>query len=305
MEFLTSRASAANSALGDSQKFRRHRQPTLCPDLFCRSVCLIILLCVATSALRASESLRVITVNVASRDNLKPLAQELRQKELNDADIYLLQEVIGEARDASNTITALLPGREMHTVFHGATELAAGKLDGLAILSRFPLRDVQVIALPQYNFLFRSRQRFALAAIAETPLGDVMVVNTHLDTRINLQSRLRQLEPIIRLLETSDLPAILAGDLNTNPHRWLFHQIPIPFTHIQSLGLERHLDERGFQSVIQDSKPTHDLLSMRLDWIFVRQLTPSTANVQPLKHSDHHAIVTTLVKANLVKATGD
>ena len=66
---------------------------------------------------------------------------------------------------------------------------------GLAILSRFPLRDVQIRNLKPYHLRFRTRTRFALMATADTPWGPLHLSDTHLDTRLNTADRLAQLEP--------------------------------------------------------------------------------------------------------------
>lgn len=246
-------------------------------------------------AAQEAQPLKVMTLNVAAKDNLAPLNAELQSRSLDDSGIYLLQEVTGETPTSSKAIQALLPLANYEAVFRGATELSPGRWDGLAILSRYPLRDVRMLPLPANNFRFRNRGRIALIAIAETPVGDVLVANTHLDSRINLPARLRQLEPVLREVEASALPAIIGGDLNTNPHRWLFHLVPVPYSQLQSRGLQQHMEERGLQSVVKEWKPTHDWLSMRLDWIFVRHLIPASTRVEPLKHSDHHAVLCTVL----------
>src|SRR5438876_12403261 len=67
----------------------------------------------------------------------------------------------------------------------------------LAIVSRYPVMNVQIKRLKACDLRFRSRNRFVMAATVRTPWGDVRVWNVHLDTRINPQERLDQLRPVI------------------------------------------------------------------------------------------------------------
>jgi endonuclease/exonuclease/phosphatase (EEP) superfamily protein YafD len=119
---------------------------------------------------------------------------------------------------------------------------------GLALLSRYPQRDLRVLALRQFSLSFRSRNRIALGAAVDTPAGPIHVFNVHLDTRINLESRLEQLGSVARDVESLDGPAIVGGDFNTNDNRWLFHTIPLPFIGRQGAGLVRFMEGRGFRS---------------------------------------------------------
>jgi endonuclease/exonuclease/phosphatase family metal-dependent hydrolase len=236
----------------------------------------------------------VVSINIAAIDHPAALARELRSRALHLAGVYLLQEVASPDRDRSAIATHLLPGRKMHVFFCAAFSTGPGRLSGLAILSRFPLNHTQVIPLKRNNLNFNTRTRIALAAILHAPSGPITVINTHLDTRIGLQERLAQLDPLLTPPTGPVRPTILAGDLNTNPHRWLFHILPLPFTQQQAEGVRRHLARYGFHSVIPGRQPTHDLLRMQLDWIFLKGLHATETRVQPLTHSDHHAILTTI-----------
>ena len=134
--------------------------------------------------------------------------------------------------------------------------------------------------------MYRSRSRFALSAVADTPWGPVRIVNTHLDTRINAAERLAQMEDAIRDLGTG--PAIVGGDLNSNWFYWIQHVLPIP-ARSQCRPLEAYMTKAGYQSAIPASLTTFDWLGQHLDWIWVRGLKPAASRVVPLKFSDHHA----------------
>ena len=85
--------------------------------------------------------------------------------------------------------------------------------EGLAILSRYPLRDPRFTELSPRNGIFE--HRIALAVIAETHFGPIQLVTVHLPwdktNRINA-GQVASLETFITELEPQ--PTILAGDFN-------------------------------------------------------------------------------------------
>jgi endonuclease/exonuclease/phosphatase family metal-dependent hydrolase len=167
---------------------------------------------------------------------------------------------------------------------------APGVVDaGLAVLSRYPLRDVRIVKLCRYDLLWHSRARFALSVTAATPAGDVRISNAHLDTRVNASDRVKQLEDALK----DDAPGairIVAGDFNTNNFYWLFHSLPVPVPQIQTTAIRESLAKRGFVSALPGSTATFDHLGMQLDWVFSRGLRVRNTAVIPIAFSDHHAL---------------
>ena len=208
---------------------------------------------------------------------------------LRDADVFLLQEVKEEPTQkcvAYRLGTALL----LHVAYAPA---AAGVTDrGLAILSRFPLRDVQIHALKPYNLHFHSRTRLALSATADTPWGPVRLSDTHLDTRLNTTDRLAQLDPVVRDSAAFAGRRILGGDFNSNPFYWVERVLPLPAIRSQAYAVEEFMTRNGFQTAIPESAATFDYLGMHLDWIWLAGLRPAGSRVIPLDFSDHHAVWT-------------
>ncbi|MDH4065786.1 MAG: hypothetical protein OEW19_15415, partial [Acidobacteriota bacterium] len=136
--------------------------------------------------------------------------------------------------------------------------------------------------------------RIAMAARVDTPTGPVHVYNVHLDTRINRGQRLEQMGEVTRDVGALDGPAIIGGDFNTGSVFWLFHTIPLPFIGRQRAGLQRFMEDRGFQSAFERGESTHDALG-QLDWVFARGLEASEASIHPVEVSDHHALMVSLV----------
>lgn len=211
---------------------------------------------------------------------------------VRDADVLLLQEVAhapGHKGSVADEIAAQL---KMNVVYAPAAPGVADQ--GLAIMSRYPLREVRVTPLCRYDLLWHSRTRFALSVTAATPAGDVRISNAHLDTRVNASDRVRQLEDALK----GDVPGtarIVAGDFNTNNFYWLFHALPVPVPQIQTAEIRRSLEKRGFVSALPGSTSTFDYLGMQLDWVFSRGFRVRNTGVIPIPFSDHHALWAELV----------
>jgi endonuclease/exonuclease/phosphatase family metal-dependent hydrolase len=226
------------------------------------------------------RELSVVTLNLAKEPSAARMATEIGTIEaLRTADVFLLQEV--EPRSAAAELAAKMG---MHVV--GSKEAAEVPTLGLAILSRYPLRDARVKPLKKYDLVYHSRSRYALSAIADTPWGPVRIVNTHLDTRLNAADRLAQLEDAVRDLGAG--PVIVGGDFNSNWFYWIHHVLPLP-AGSQGRTVEAYMTRAGYRSAIPSSLTTFDWLGQHLDWIWLRGLQPAASQVFPLRFSDHHA----------------
>lgn len=133
------------------------------------------------------------------------------------ADVVALQEVDCKTARSHGVDQAAELGRltGMHAAFGKAMEFAGGQY-GEAILSRFPLADVQVHPLP---FVAKCEPRAAISARirlhAEGP--EFCFVSTHLE-HANASLRLTQTEALNAVLrKDTAVPTILAGDFNATP----------------------------------------------------------------------------------------
>jgi endonuclease/exonuclease/phosphatase family metal-dependent hydrolase len=162
-----------------------------------------------------------------------------------DADLLALQEVDrDQPRSHLADLTAVAAGAlgAVDSRFAaaiagtpGATWTAANGHEqpgtaayGIALLSRYPVRQWQVVRMPTIPFRFpmwlpvprelrvvKEEPRAALVAVVDTPCGRLTVVNTHLSfvpgwNRVQLR-RLR------RDLTAFPGPLVLMGDLNMTP----------------------------------------------------------------------------------------
>jgi endonuclease/exonuclease/phosphatase family metal-dependent hydrolase len=143
-----------------------------------------------------------------------------RVLELVDADVLGLQEVWSTARE--NQAEALAARLGMHFMWAPSPrperwqqrigDASVGV--GTAILSRWPLVDQGVRALPDAEMM-------ALYAVVDTPAGGLPVFTVHLDSAPGASSvRCRQVAAVAALVAEKgegQLPAVITGDFNAEP----------------------------------------------------------------------------------------
>ncbi|MGH9814101.1 MAG: endonuclease/exonuclease/phosphatase family protein, partial [Candidatus Acidiferrales bacterium] len=161
---------------------------------------------------------------------------------------------------------------------------------GLAVLSRFPLREVEVIPLKQYNLGVNTRQRIALGVTLELGKRRLRLYNVHLDTRINARQRLEQLQPVVEAARRHAVAeTVIGGDFNTNPLYWLLPVLPI-FRSNQAKVVDDHMKEKGFVTPFAEAGGTSKKWGgrFRVDAIYSRGLTvKSFAVEESVAISDH------------------
>lgn len=238
---------------------------------------------------RSGDTFRVVTYNVEYGGDPEGLAREiLRNPAIASGDVFLIQEEEdhpGEERTRARRLAELLG---MGWVYVPA-RMIDGYTHGSAIMSRYPIENVEVMALPAYD---PEQQRIAIRA--DLVIGDVRlhVVNVHLETRINFRERIRHLRPAL-----VDLPAqvIVAGDVNTNPYLWEYVTIPLlgaaqVVDTDQAPLLDDYMRCLGFDTPTANIGPTERKLGVqsRLDAIFTRELASSEGRVErTVAGSDH------------------
>jgi len=207
-------------------------------------------------------------------------------------DVVLLQEVGAEGTDGAELMAALNRRLGFNFVYAPADPHPDGGTEGLAIASRFALKDVSVQPLPYHDLPFKSRCRIALSATAVTPIGPVRLVNVHLDTRINDDARMEQLMPAVEATARFDGPRILGGDLNTMDIRWVGSMVPLFYLQRQADAVRAWMSSRGFSTPFTETPATLPMfvLPMKADWLFMNGLESLTQGVDPIQYSDHRGI---------------
>jgi endonuclease/exonuclease/phosphatase family metal-dependent hydrolase len=161
-------------------------------------------------------AVRIVSYNIrAGLGGLEEIAAEIERLA---PDVVALQEIErGVARSMQVDQPALLAERlGMQQAFAGSVVSRLHGDHGVAVLSRFPLRDAQALPLPQGGGRW---PRVALAVTVEAPAGPFRMVSIHLSRPegwpLSLTgTRLRQVETLLDAIESETLPVAVAGDFN-------------------------------------------------------------------------------------------
>jgi len=204
-------------------------------------------------------------------------------------DLFILQEVAGSADGSTSMAKEMGKHYGMNYLFKPADPIKDGLMEGLAIVSRYPIHDMEIIQLQHINLHFKNRDRIAMAVTLDAPSGQIRVINVHLDGRINKKQRLEQVGPVLEAADKTKLPVLLAGDFNTEPILWVAHTVPIVKGQNQVTPLETLVTSHNFTTPF-GSQVTFPLLHQKLDWIFLRGLKATHSGVTDIPSSDHNAI---------------
>lgn len=174
------------------------------------------------------ESMRVLVYNIhagkdaAGADNLDRVAAIIRD---TNADIAMLQEIDrGTTRSGKVDQLARLATLTGYHAAFGKTLTYQGGDYGIAVLSRRAIRSDTLIRLPVNPPQERSgsgyEPRGALHAMTTTALGEIHVVNTHIDSSGDDFYRLQEAGELLRIiggLDSGSRIVMLGGDLNAEP----------------------------------------------------------------------------------------
>lgn len=240
--------------------------------------------------------LRVVTFNVHRETPEKVIEGITKDPALANADIFILQEVHRVEKDGvpqCSPACVLAKQLGYHAIYAPGHQQGDGS-DGVAVVSRIPLRSSEVIPLPFFNVHFNSGRRIALAVTLEHQGTPVTVYAVHLDNRIGVKDRKKQMLPVLEHAKQRTTPVIIAGDFNTSPFTWITGVIPVP-TGTQDNRFEELVRAHGFATPVKDSGPTHHHLWMKLDGIYTRGFdTIDFATAKAKDVSDHLALWATM-----------
>lgn len=195
----------------------------------------------ATEARPGANSTRAVQWNIERGKRFEALTQVLRGgASLANADLYLLCEADwGMGRSGNRRVPqAVAEALGMGYVFapshlvlspgdlaerdHGEANTDA--LHGVALLTRYPVRRVCGVPLPEYVDKFGVTERRlgwkrALVCELEFPQGLVTVAVAHLDPFSPPRHRARQMRILLRAIERfGNHQVLLGGDLNTSTY---------------------------------------------------------------------------------------
>src|SRR5262245_56727349 len=190
----------------------------------------------------SDNSVRAIAWNIERGIHLDGIIRSLREHPLLDqADVLFLSEldwgmartdnqfVAHEIASALRMNYAFAPCYVALTKGAGIERHASGEnqesLHGNALLSRFPMRRVHSLALPNGKDKMKGAEKRigsqrAVIADIEHPSGMFRAVSLHLDAHSSQQHRYLQMRGVLNHLEGLDpkLPVLIGGDWNTTTH---------------------------------------------------------------------------------------
>lgn len=224
-----------------------------------------------------SKSIKVISYNIHygvnshKQPNLKKIISFLQN---TNADIICLQEVDNKTFRAllQNQPDCLKKNLLMEYKYTTTENFFPGQT-GNMILSRFPIISFEDYLLPSNQY-----QRKIQQAMIETPLGNIVVFNTHLGLSKSIRSQ--QIKAIVKLIENTQEPFILAGDMNTS-----------------NLSELENIYQYCIDSGIlmkQESIPTfkNKIYENRIDYLFTsKEFTINNYEVPSLMYSDHEPVI--------------
>jgi len=238
--------------------------------------------------------IKVLQYNIRWRsgNDLKTLIKLFQSDpEIGNAKILALQEVDRHKKRSGNNNTAKLIADELGMHYVWAAPPTPKPTDeeetGVAILSVYPLSDVQRIVLP--NKGPGGRQRVALGATVEIEHQRWRVYSAHTETRIPVGKKLEQFKAVLDDLAhyPANMPAIIMGDLNTwEPNAdgktskfFLDAGLKTPF------GGEATFKRRVLFVPIE----------LKLDWVWLRGLEAASFGIdRQVEVSDHFPLWTNL-----------
>lgn len=252
----------------------------------------------ATTPTTLPRQLRVVTFNVHMQPAAKVIEGIRNDRALQDADVFVLEEIHRDESVGEPCSGACGLGKNLgfYSVF--APGHAAGNgSDGVAIVSRVPITSAKVLELPYFNVHFNSGRRVAIEATVNVDDKPVTVYAVHLDNRLDVRDRRKQMLPVLQRAERQQTPVIIAGDFNTNPFTWIAHVIPI-LTTTQDDRFEELVRAHGFATPVAEAGATHRYFAMKLDGIYTRGFdTKKFATADARNISDHLALWATVQRS--------
>jgi endonuclease/exonuclease/phosphatase family metal-dependent hydrolase len=222
------------------------------------------------------------------------IAHYAMSQEIAAADVILIQETSAFPGEATSRTAQLAEALAMTWAHSPVRELPDGVMQGNGILSRFPLERVQLKRLPYVKQIYSEQERSVVAA--DVVVGDqrVRVVSVHLDVRLQITDRIRQLDPAVTDLEER---AVVGGDFNTAPWQWVEALVPLTSTQAvvgmeQAAVLDDYMASRRYASTISVETNTFTApgFGMRLDNLYPRALPVLGASIEHVGGSDHWPI---------------
>lgn len=195
----------------------------------------------ASKSVEDSKTIRALAWNIERGNRFEGIVNALKNHpELKDKDLLLLTELdYGMARSGNRFVARELAQKlELNYVFapfyialqkgSGVEEFAPGEntksLHGLAIFSKYPIKNANTVSLPNGKDKMLGKEKRlghlrALIADIEHPNGDFRAATLHLDAHSSRKHRQMQMRIVLEHLESlPELPTVIGGDWNTTTY---------------------------------------------------------------------------------------
>jgi endonuclease/exonuclease/phosphatase family metal-dependent hydrolase len=188
-----------------------------------------------------SETVRAVAWNIERGNRFEGILDAIKNHpQLRDKDLLLLTELdYGMARSANRFVARDL-AKELNLNYafapvyialqkgSGVEAEAAGEntksLHGLAMFSKYPMRNVHAVALPNGKDKMLGKEKRlgylrALIADIKHPAGIFRAITVHLDAHSSRKHRHLQMKIVLDHLDTLPyLPTVIGGDWNTTTY---------------------------------------------------------------------------------------
>jgi endonuclease/exonuclease/phosphatase family metal-dependent hydrolase len=234
-----------------------------------------------------TRPVRVVTYNVQYAPDVPALVEAIRgEPSLASAGVFLIQEIEAHDEEVDSRARQLADELGLGYVYVPARSIPGGT-HGLAILSAFPIADVERMDLRESSN--PSQHRIAIQATIDVDGHPLHVIDLHLDTMLSAQQRVAQLSPIV-----IDAPAtaLVGGDFNSCWVEWANGSVPVlsaSRASDQAPVIDSYMSAIGFATPTRDSGPTEHMfgLEQRLDSIYTRGIVATFGAVERVGPSDH------------------
>jgi endonuclease/exonuclease/phosphatase family metal-dependent hydrolase len=256
----------------------------------------------------AASEIKIVSYNIRWRsgEELQQIIRWLKETKASPAPAIIgLQEVDRAKKRTGNANHAKALAESLGMYYAWAAphapknEKNKEEETGVEILSYYPLTEITRIVLP--NAGPGGRLRVALGATTRIGETSIRVYSVHGETRLTISQKIDQLRAVLEDLARfpKTMPAIVLGDFNS----W---ELPT----IQ--GIRELFTNAGFTTPMPDDESTFlgkalvfDV-KLKLDWIWLRGLTPQSYGIdRNLKVSDHFPLWTTVKLTDARSFHGD
>lgn len=148
-----------------------------------------------------------------------------------DPDVLALQEVdANTTRSGAGNQAEIIAKKLGMEVYFGKAINYDGGVYGVAVLSKYPISEAQVHALPTAPGTNGEPRILATVKISLPDGKSFRFGSTHLDSQRDDTNRLLQIQELVNIASQEPLPMIVAGDFNATPNTEVINLLDQFFT---------------------------------------------------------------------------